>query len=158
MAFQIVVNLIIAVMWTFLSESYTASSFITGYLLGVLLLFLLRRFVPGKFYLKRFISILSLILLFLKELVLSNLEMVKYIYGKKDKAEPGIFSLPLDVKSSWEITLLANFITLTPGTLSVAVSKDSSELFVHAMNIDTVEDEIRAIKDTFEKAIMEVTR
>lgn len=158
MAFQIVVNLIIAIMWMFLSESYTAPSFITGYLLGILLLFLLRRFVPGRFYLTRFISIMTLVLLFIRELVLSNVQMIKFVYGKKELAEPGIFALPLDVKSNWEITLLANLISLTPGTLSVAVSDDNKELFIHAMNIDTVENEINAIKKTFEKAIMEVTR
>ncbi len=53
MAFQIVINLIIAVMWMFLSESYTPASFIAGYALGILLLLLLNRFIPDTFYLRR---------------------------------------------------------------------------------------------------------
>ncbi|HLR66527.1 Na+/H+ antiporter subunit E [Virgibacillus alimentarius] len=158
MAFQIVINLIIAFMWMFLSETYTAPSFIGGYILGMLLLLLLKRFIPGDFYIKRVISILKLILLFIKELISSNIDIVKLVYTPKLEFEPGIFVMPTDLKSDWEITLLANLISLTPGTLTIAVSNDQTELYIHAMDIDTVDESIHDIKNTFEKAIMEVTR
>ncbi|MBU5265847.1 Na+/H+ antiporter subunit E [Virgibacillus proomii] len=158
MAFQIVINLIIAFMWMFLKESYSVPSFISGYILGIVLLLILRRFIPDTFYLKRVIKIINLILLFIKELVSSNIEIVKLVYTPKPDIEPGIFALPTELKSNWEITLLANLITLTPGTLSVAVSRDNTKLFVHAMNINDSNESIRSIKNTFEKAIMEVTQ
>lgn len=158
MAFQIVINLIIAFMWLFLSETYTVSGFIGGYILGILLLWVLKRFVPGDFYLRRVINIVKLILLFIKELVSSNIDIVKLVYKPKLDVEPGIFAMPIDLKSDWEITLLANLITLTPGTLTIAVSDDQSHLYIHAMDIDTIDESIHSIKDTFEKAIMEVTR
>ncbi|MFD2630904.1 Na+/H+ antiporter subunit E [Oceanobacillus kapialis] len=158
MAFQIVINLIIAFLWMFLSESYSAPSFIAGYLLGILLLFMLRRFVPDTFYLRRFMKILALLLLFMKELLSSNLEIVKLVYKRKQDFEPGIFELPIDVKSNWEITLLANLISLTPGTLSVDIAHDNSKIYIHAMHIHDREEAITSIKDTFEKAILEVTR
>lgn len=158
MAFQIVVNLIIAFMWMFVSESYTLTSFVFGYILGIFLLFLLGRFIPGRFYVDRVIKIVQLILLFCKELVLSNINIVKLVYAPKLDVEPGIFALPTELKSDWEITLLANLITLTPGTLTVAISNDNTQLFIHAMHIDDIEESINSIKDTFEKAIMEVTR
>ncbi|PAV28984.1 Na+/H+ antiporter subunit E [Virgibacillus profundi] len=158
MAFQIVINLIIAFMWMFLNESYSAPGFIGGYLLGILLLFLLSKFIPGTFYLKKFFKIISLILLFIKELISSNIDIVKLVYTPNPEVEPGIFALPIEVKSNWEITLLANLISLTPGTLSIAVSNDNKQLFIHAMDIDDIEESISSIKNTFEKAIMEVTR
>ncbi|MFU0791392.1 Na+/H+ antiporter subunit E [Virgibacillus proomii] len=158
MAFQIVINLIIAFMWMFLKESYSVPSFISGYILGIVLLLVLRRFIPDTFYLKRVIKIINLILLFIKELVSSNIEIVKLVYTPKPDIEPGIFALPTELKSNWEITLLANLITLTPGTLSVAVSRDNTKLFIHAMNINDSNESIRSIKNTFEKAIMEVTQ
>ncbi|MFC4022718.1 Na+/H+ antiporter subunit E [Oceanobacillus longus] len=158
MAFQIVINLIIAVMWMFLSESYTMASFITGFLFGVLLLLLLRRFLPGGFYLTRVLKAIKLILVFLREMVMSNIEMIKYIYSPRPIREPGIFEYPLELKTDWEITILSSLISLTPGTLSIAISEDKSKLYIHAMNIENVDDEIRSIKETFEKGIMEVTR
>ena len=38
-----------------------------------------------------------------------------------------------------QITLLANMITLTPGTLSVDVSADRKTLYVHAIDSDPVD-------------------
>ena len=48
--------------------------------------------------------------------------------------QPGIFAYRLKVDRNFEITLLANLITLTPGTLSVDVSADRKTLFVHAID------------------------
>ncbi|WP_047986359.1 Na+/H+ antiporter subunit E [Ornithinibacillus californiensis] len=158
MAFQIIINLIIAIMWMFLSESYTFASFIAGYIWGILLVLLLNRFIPGRFYGIRIVKIFKLILLFVKELLLSNLSILKLVYTPKPEIEPGIFALPLEVKSNWGITLLAHLISLTPGTLSVAVSDKNDVLYIHAMDIDEVDKSVKEIKDSFEKAILEVTR
>lgn len=158
MPFQVVLNITIAIMWMFLSESYSFSSFFVGYIIGALLLLLLQRFIPDEFYMKRIGRIISLILLFIRELLLSNLDIVKWVYKPKLDMQPGIFALPIDLKSNWEITLLANLITLTPGTLSIAISNDHTKIFVHAMDIPDVEASINSIKETFERAIMEVTR
>lgn len=158
MAFQIVVNLIISFMWMFLSESYTFITFIFGYILGALLLLLLNRFFPSRYYLAPIYKIIVLILIFIRELILSNIEIVKLVYKRKPDFEPGIFAMPIEVKKNWEITLLANLITLTPGTLSVALSDDQSQIFIHAMHIDEIDESINDIKNTFEKAIMEVTK
>ncbi|WP_010650981.1 Na+/H+ antiporter subunit E [Oceanobacillus massiliensis] len=158
MPFQIVINLTVAIMWMFLSESYTMPSFITGFIFGILLLLLLRRFLPGGFYLKRVFKAFKLLFIFIREMILSNIDMIKYIYSPQPIKEPGIFEYPIELKRDWEITLLANLISLTPGTLSIAISDDKSKLYIHAMHIDDVEIEIKSIKDTFEKTIMEVTR
>ncbi|KHE71780.1 Na+/H+ antiporter subunit E [Halobacillus sp. BBL2006] len=158
MPLQIVINIIIAVMWMFLSESYAFSTFFIGYLLGIGLLFILQRFIPDSFYMKRVWKFIKLILLFIRELVLSNIDIVKLVYKPKLDIQPGIFALPIELKSNFEITLLANLITLTPGTLSIAVSEDHSKIYIHAMDIPDVEQSINDIKETFEKAIMEVTR
>lgn len=158
MAFQIVVNLAVSFMWMFLSESYTFKSFLFGYVLGALLLLVLNRFFPSRYYLKPLYKFFVLFLIFIRELILSNIDVVKLVYRRKPDIEPGIFKLPIEVKQNWEITLLANLITLTPGTLTVAISDDQSTLFIHAMHIDTIDESIDSIKNTFEKAIMEVTK
>lgn len=158
MAFQIVVNLAVSFMWMFLSESYTFKTFLFGYVLGALLLLLLNRFFPSKYYLKPTYKFIVLFIIFMRELILSNIDVVKLVYKRNPEIEPGIFKMPIEVKQNWEITLLANLITLTPGTLTVAISDDHSTLFIHAMHIDTIDESIESIKNTFEKAIMEVTK
>ncbi|GEL77512.1 Na+/H+ antiporter subunit E [Tenuibacillus multivorans] len=158
MALQIILNILIAILWMFLKETYDFLTFFTGYLIGMALLFFLRRFVPDSYYLLRFFKVISLILLFIKELILSTWSVVKIAYQPKLNVQPGIFALPTELRSNWEITLLANLISLTPGTLSVAVSDDYTKIYIHAMDMPDVEESINDIKNTFERAIMEVTR
>jgi multicomponent Na+:H+ antiporter subunit E len=158
MTFQLILNLLIGVIWMFLSESYSFASFLVGFVIGALLLFLLNRFIPDSYYFKHVKAIGYLIFLFIKELMLANIEVLKWVYKPKLNFEPGIIALPIDVKKNWEITLLANLITLTPGTLSVDVSRDQRFIYIHAIDLPDVNETIVGIKDTFEKAIREVTR
>ncbi|HSH51803.1 MAG TPA: Na+/H+ antiporter subunit E [Bacteroidales bacterium] len=158
MAFQIILNILIAIMWMFLAEEYTFSKFVVGYIFGIFILILLNRLIPDRFYLHRVKAIVYLIFLFIKELLLANIDVIKRVYSPSLNIEPGIFRYPTELKTNWEITLLANLITLTPGTLTVAVSSDNQFLYIHAIDVSNVEESIEHIKTTFEKAIMEVTR
>ncbi|WP_062198776.1 Na+/H+ antiporter subunit E [Massilibacterium senegalense] len=158
MAFQIILNILIAIMWMFLAEEYTFSKFVVGYIFGVFILILLDRFIPDRLYLHRVKAIIKLLFLFIKELILANVDVIKRVYSPSLNIEPGIFQYPTQLKSNWEITLLANLITLTPGTLTVAISNDNQSLYIHSIDVSNVEESIYQIKNTFEKAIMEVTR
>ncbi len=158
MAFQILLNVVLALVWMFLSHSYNPSSFIVGYLLGILILLGFRKFFNSRFYLIKVWAVIKLFFLFIKELILANISVLKVIIKPKLDMKPGIFALKTDLKQPWEITLLANLITLTPGTLVIDVSDDNSTLYIHAMDINDVQLEIDGIKNSFEKAIMEVSR
>ena len=101
-------------------------------------------------------KVIILLLFFLYELVKANLQVAYEVITPKLNMTPGIIMVPLDVKSDIGITVLANMISLTPGTLSLDVSNDKKVLFVHAMYIKDREKFIRSIKDGFERRILEV--
>ena len=71
---------------------------------------------------------------------------------------PRIFAYPLKLDRDFEITLLANLITLTPGTLSVDVSEDRSILYVHAVDCSDPDSTRQDIANGFERKIMEAFR
>lgn len=156
MAFQILLNFLIAVVWMFLSSSMTAGTFIIGYLIGILLIFLMRRYFKEKFYLVWVWAAIKLTVIFFRELVLSNITVLRIVLKPKMDIEPVIFAFPTDLRQDWEITLLSNLITLTPGTLVVHVSDDQRTLYIHAIDVDDVDEEINSIKHSFETAIKEV--
>ena len=158
MAFQILLNVILALVWMFLSHSYNPVSFISGYLLGILILLGFRKFFDTRFYLTNVWSVIKLFFLFIKELIMANVSVLKVVLQPTLKMKPGIFAFETVLTKPWEITLLANLITLTPGTLVIEVSEDNKTLYIHAMNIDDVEAEREGIKNSFEKAILEVSR
>ena len=158
MAFQILLNFILAFVWMFLKTSYTPASFFVGYFFGLLIIYTFRRFFDSRFYLLRVVAVVNLIYIFTRELILSNISVLKVILSPRLNIKPGIFAFPTELEKDWEITVLSNLITLTPGTLVVEVSEDNKILYVHAMNIDDADDAINSIKNTFEKAIQEVSR
>lgn len=157
MAFQILINILMAFIWMLLQDSYGAVDFIMGYIIGILILFLLRQFLLFDFYFKRVWAFIKLTIIFFRELVLANIDMIRVILKPKMDIKPGIVAIPTKLKTDLEITLLAALITLTPGTLSMDFSDDSSLIFVHAIDIDSKEQTIRDILESFETAILEVT-
>nr|MDA8233505.1 Na+/H+ antiporter subunit E [Clostridia bacterium] len=118
MAFQILLNLTIAFSWVLIGDNWNPVSFGVGYFIGIILLFLLRRFFTEGFYLRKIWAAFVLFLIFMRELVMSNIAVIKLVLSPKLKLRPGIIAVPVEVKTPWEITLFANLITLTPGTLS----------------------------------------
>lgn len=158
MSFQILLNVFLAFIWMFLKNDYSSSTFFVGYILGLLILLMYRRFFHERFYLSRVIAVISLIMLFLKELVLSNISVLKHVLKPKLDIKPGIFALETELTKDWEITILANLITLTPGTLVVDVSLDSKILYIHAIDIQEKHEAIDSIKNSFERAIKEVSK
>ncbi len=158
MAFQIMINFLIAFLWMFLTVSFNASTFIVGFLLGALMLWITKGFFPGRFYMHRVWAVIYLIGLFFKELISANIQVLFLIIQPKMPIKPAIFALPTVLERDWEITLLSSLITLTPGTLVIDVSEDSKTLFIHALNYGDADEAINSIKNTFEKAIQEVSR
>lgn len=142
----------------FLSINFTGQGFVIGYLLGLLMVYMMRNMFVGSFYLHRVWAIIKLALLFLKELWLANISVVKIALAKKETMEPAFFEYPTVLENEWEITLLSSLITLTPGTIVVHISDDSKTLYIHAIDVDDIDDTIISIKESFEKAILEVSR
>ncbi len=97
-----------------------------------------------------------LILTFGKELAKSVHDVVLNVVNPKRVTESAIVKVPLDVKSDLGIALLANMVTLTPGTTTLHISEDKSCLYAHVMNYsDSV---VLDIKQGFERQILKVLR
>lgn len=109
-------------------------------------------------YLKRLFWLIWLVLYFLWELVLSNIEITWDILTPVHRLKPAVIAVPLEARSDLELFLLVNIITLTPGTLSLDVSDDRRMLFVHCLYATDQEAEKRKLKDGFERLLLKVTR
>lgn len=149
---------ILALVWAGISGNFSGLNLVFGGLIGGVAVVLLREALARPRALRRIRRILSLTILFFYELVVSAVR-VAIVVVRPDLSravQPAIVAFPLTVKSDAEITLLANMITLTPGTLSVDVSGDKSVLYVHALYMDDREAMISDIAKGFEKKVSEV--
>jgi multicomponent Na+:H+ antiporter subunit E len=139
-----------------LTGKFSATNFFFGFVLAFGILWLIAREKEDRNYFFKIPKYISFFFFFLKELIKSNIQVGYDVITPRFFMTPGIVGVPLSVKSDAEITLLANLITLTPGTLSLDVSEDKSTLFVHVMYLKDREEFINSIKNGFERRIMEL--
>lgn len=153
-----VFNLLLAIVWVAITGSASFLNLVFGFVLSALALAIVREPYGGVLYLGRARRILALLLLFLCELAKSAWAVAVMVMRPKMDVKPGIFAFPLTVDRDFEIALLANLITLTPGTLSVDVSDDRKTLYVHALDCSDPEAVKRGIAEGFERRILEAFR
>ncbi len=151
-------NLLLSLIWVAITGSFTVENFIFGFALSFFLLWITATDRRENKYFNRIPKLIGFVFFFLYELIKANIEVAYDVITPRHYMEPGIVKIPLDAKSDLEITLLANLITLTPGTLSLDVSDDKKVLYVHAMYIKDKEEFVAGIKNGFERRLLEITR
>jgi multicomponent Na+:H+ antiporter subunit E len=153
-------NILLALVWIGMTGEFTPVNFVVGFGLGMLILFFARRVIGTPYYLAKMVQVLELFVFVLWELILANLRVAYDVLTPGYRMRPGVVAIPLDARTDVEITLLANLITLTPGTLSLDVSSDRRALYIHIMYIDNddLAEVRRKIKTGFERRVLEVLR
>lgn len=113
-----------------------------------------------KRYFIKIPKVVSLLFFFLKELFMANLKIAYDIMTPRYFMNPAIVALPLKASTDFEISLLSNMLTLTPGSLGVDISEDRSVLYVHLLYADegNAEKLKQELKNGFERRILEITR
>ena len=153
------INILMALSWGAVTGSFAFVNLSFGFILSAAVLYTIREQVGTGGYFRRAGRVFALASLFAYELVLSACRVAKIVLTPDlSHLHPGIFAYPLTVDRDFEITLLANIITLTPGTLSVDVSQDRRVLYVHALDVPDPQAVIAEIHEGYERKILEAFR
>ena len=67
----------------------------------------------------------------IKEIVVANIDVAKAILGLTDDVKPSVFNIKASQLTDLGRSIYANSITLTPGTVSIALDHD--EITIHAL-------------------------
>ncbi|MEF2073189.1 Na+/H+ antiporter subunit E [Consotaella aegiceratis] len=148
-------NILLALLWVFVTGSFTLVNLAFGFVIAAMAMALINDESERVGYIQRSRRVVSLAVFFLGQLLLSAWRVAMVVLTPKMNLKPGIFAYPLQVETDFQITLLANMITLTPGTLSVDVSEDRSTLYVHALDCSDPDGARQEIADGFERKILE---
>jgi multicomponent Na+:H+ antiporter subunit E len=153
-------NVVLALVWATANGRFTLPDLALGFGLGYLVLLFAERGTGPSPYFARAPRVIRFALFYLWQMVLSNLRLAHDLVTPTYFMRPGVIAVPLDAKTDTEITLLANLITLTPGSVSLDLSPDRLVLYVHVMYIDhgDVDEARRRIKDDLERRVLEVLR
>ncbi len=152
--------LILMIVWYAYTVSLAPAELITGFVVtGLIAAFNFASFTHYGFSLfhpRRIYYIFQFSIVFLVALVKSNIQVAKIVLHPKLPVNPGIVKFKSSLKSDFAKMVLANTITLTPGTLTVDLIDD--EFYIHWLNM-TSHDEAGIYQDIaadFEKILIKI--
>jgi len=93
---------------------------------------------------------------FLWALVKANIDVALRILSGRVK--PGIVKVPSGLKSGLAQTVLADSITLTPGTMTVDVDTENGDLYVHWINVTDLHPTEDMVYGNFGEWVRRITR
>lgn len=149
-AFFVLLALWLLVMYPFAMEDF--------YLGAVVVLFLVLLPLPGLVIYreiglgpKKLLFSLVYLLVFIKAVIQSNLDVAFRVLKPRLPINPGIVKVKTTLKSSLGRLILANSITLTPGTITVDI--DGEDLYIHWIDVTSgdVDEATGKIVSQFEK-------
>ncbi|MCY1574981.1 Na+/H+ antiporter Mnh2 subunit E [Staphylococcus pettenkoferi] len=158
---QVVLNVIIAFLWVLFQdeESFKFSTFFAGYLIGVIVIYILHRFFGQEFYLKKIWVAIKFLAVYLYQLTTSSLSIINYILFKTRDMNPGMVTYETSLKNDWEIAFLTILVIITPGSTVIRISDEKKKFFIHAIDVSE-EEKAKLLKSIrqYEDLILEVAR
>ena len=153
------------IFWMLLTWSFAPQELIAGAIVSLgVALFSARFFIHDhSFWMLNPIRILKALyfslVTFIIELVKANVDMAKRCFGGCKNVNPGIVKIPVDLESDYAQNILANAITLTPGTMTMEITEEEGQLYYYIHWVDVKANGKEAgdmIKGNLEKGIRRI--
>lgn len=128
--------------WIILNGKITVEIVAFGLVLTTAIFWFMCKFLEYSpkyeiFVLKNFIWIIAYFFVLIIEMVKSAITVYKKVYSRRIEIQPQMVFFDVDIKSEFLRFVLANSITLTPGTITVDV--DDNHFCVHALDYTVAE-------------------
>ncbi len=150
-------TVVLVLIWMLLLNAFTAGGLVMGLILGTVIPIITSNFWPERPRILAYHKALSFMLLVAYDVVVANIHVARLILFKPaGQLHTRWVTVPIDLKSSEAITLLAATITMTPGTVSSDLSADSRCLLVHCLDAPDPEQAVQQIKTRYEARIREI--
>jgi multicomponent Na+:H+ antiporter subunit E len=151
------------VVWCLLNWVPDGAHLLVGILVASLVAFLMGDLVIRRPHLvlhpRRYVIFLFIYVpVFLWEVLKANIDVAYRAVRPGLRINPGIVKVRTSLRSDIACTLLANSITLTPGTMSIDFDKDRAVLYVHWIDVRSGKTEAatRIIVERFEKILRRI--
>lgn len=148
--------------WLILTSEFSAGNFALGLLLATGMVALVTRAAPNtskiRFGLGRIYEALDLFAFFLWEVLVSGITVAIEVLRPQMRLKPAVVAIPIKGYPPGTVLMLANLITMTPGTLSLYADEEAELLYVHSMRVDDVEEFRRGIQQTLARRVEGVMR
>ena len=147
-------TILLFILWLILSTNLQSANILTGFIISFLIALLYTKlFISSKFEMINPYYFFLYLIVLAKNLIISNFQIAKRVLSKDMKIKPAIVSVKTELKSDWKRLLLANSITLTPGTLTLDIKDDT--LYIHTIELNDIKSK-ELITQEFEDIISKI--
>lgn len=137
----------LTVLWLVLWRDVSTANVVSGVVAGILVTSLFPG--TGRAPRRHTISPLWVVAFFfyvLWKLIEANLLLAWEIVTPRDHTRSGIIGIPIEGASDLVVTLIANVITLTPGTVTLEIRRHPTTLYLHVLHLQDPEDVRRDVE------------
>lgn len=149
-------SLVLVAVWLMLHQTLAPVHWVLAIFLAWLLPWISQTFWPHPVAIRGWPTLVRYAFLVLWDITLSNIAMARLLLGPTGRLQPAFFELPLDIDNPIAITVLANTITLTPGTVSADIDVEGRCILVHGLHVPDSEEAIARIKARYEAPLKEI--
>ena len=143
-------------MWLVMVGSMAPPSLVMAAILAITIPWFTRSYWPERPKVKAWGTLMLFVPVFLWDVLVANIQVAWRIVNVWGTLTPRWLVIPLDIRNPLAITVLANVISLTPGTVSAEVGPDRETLLVHALDAPDEQEAIDFIKRRYEAPIREI--
>jgi multicomponent Na+:H+ antiporter subunit E len=140
-------NLTLAIIWTFLTGSFTVANFIFGLAVGYGIMALAAPYLGSGRYLASVTGLVRFVARYLKAILVANIQLARDLLRPRMPFVPGIIEFQTKGLTRAEVAVLANMISLTPGTLSMDTDETGSILYIHSVYAGDPDELRRSTQD-----------
>jgi len=151
-----ILTLTLWVVWLLLNNTVAPGHMVLGAILAIVIPLLTSSFWAEKVVIRHPFTLLKFVAIVFWDIMIANVIVAKLILGNKETLQPKFLHIPLDLKHPLAISLLANTISLTPGTVSCDLSEDRKTLLVHGLHEEDPDATIKEIKQRYEQPLKKV--
>lgn len=126
-------NLVLALIWLFLTGSFTLPNLLFGLLIGFVAIALARPYLDSGGYLRSVRGGFRFVRRFGQEVLVANLQLARDLLRVQMPFVPGIVAFETEGLSPAEVVVLANMISLTPGTLAIDTDEAGRIIYIHSL-------------------------
>ncbi|SEL17893.1 Na+/H+ antiporter subunit E [Halomonas daqiaonensis] len=149
-------SLLLLAVWLLLVRSAAFGQILLGSVLAVVIPLATQRFWDAQPHVARPWLLLRFVLRVLGDILIANIEVAWLIVNPWRRLRPHFVEYPLMLEDRFTITLLANTISLTPGTVSANLRLDGRTLLIHALDVDDEAALIAHIRERYERPLKEI--
>ncbi len=151
-----VLAFVLAILWLLLNNSLALGHILLGLLLGWAIPLFARSFWPEQVRIRHPLTLAVFVGRVLLDILRANLTVARLVLGRPQCLRPAFLHVPLDMTHELAVSVLANTICLTPGTISARVSPDRRVLLVHALDAPDPAALVDSIKTRYEQPLKEI--